>query len=107
MFEELALDGPTDDELQKARHRIAWDARSLADSAEETAALYAGGLLFERFASPAEHVAELLRVRAEDVRDATRQLAQPDRLNVVAVGLASGEDTELADLVLGWAGIGP
>ena len=104
MFEELAREGPDVEELEKARRRIAWDARALADSAEETAALYAAGMLFERFATPTEHVAELVAVGADDVREAARQLACPERLNVVAVGLTDGEDTELADLVQGWGG---
>ncbi len=105
MFEELAADGPTGEELEKARRRIAWDARALADSAEETAAFYATGLLFNRFSSAAEHVAELTRIGADDVREAARQLARPERLNVVAVGLVDGsEDVRLGDVVKGWAG---
>jgi predicted Zn-dependent peptidase len=105
MFEELAREGPSAEELEKARRRIAWDARALADSAEETAAFYAAGTLFERFATPAQHVAELARVSSENVREAARQLARPERLNVVAIGLQSGEDTELADFVQGWSGV--
>jgi predicted Zn-dependent peptidase len=105
MFEELARSGPTDDELRKARRRTAWDARSLADSAEEAASFYAGGLLFERVTSPEEHVAELLSVTRDQVRDVARLLSSPDRLNVTAVGLLDGgEDDKLADLVEGWTG---
>jgi predicted Zn-dependent peptidase len=105
MFEELARSGPTDDELRKARRRTAWDARSLADSAEEAASFYAGGLLFERVTSPEEHVAELLSVTRDQVRDVARLLCSPERLNVTAVGLLDGgEDDKLADLVEGWTG---
>lgn len=105
MFEELAREGPTAEELEKARRRIAWDARSMPDSAEETGAFFASGLLFDRLASPEEHVAELVAVGAEQVREAARELARPDRLNVVAVGLLEdGEDGRLADVVKGWAG---
>ena len=105
MFEDIAREGPGAEELEKARRRIAWDARAMADSAEETAAFYAGGLLFERFASPEDHVAELSRVTTDDVREAARAIARPDRLNVVAVGLLDhGEDARLADVVKGWAG---
>lgn len=105
MFEELAREGPTHDELEKARRRIAWDARAMADSAEETGAFYAGGILFDRFATPEEHVAELARVGADDVREAARQIARPERLNVVAVGLPEdGEDARMAEVVKGWAG---
>jgi predicted Zn-dependent peptidase len=106
MLEEIAREGPTSEELDKARRRIGWDARALADSAEETAAFHAAGLLFERFATPDEHVAELSRVEAADVREAARAMARPERLNVVAVGLPEdGEDARLADAVKGWAGV--
>jgi hypothetical protein len=77
----------------------------MADSAEETGGFYAGGLLFDRFATPEEHVAELARVSIDDVREAARQIARPERLNVVAVGLPEdGEDARLAEVVKGWAG---
>ncbi len=106
MLEEIAREGVAQEELDKARRRIAWDARAMADSAEETASFYAGGLLFERFATPEEHVAELARVEAADVREAARQIARPERLNVVAVGLPEdGEDARLADVVKGWQGV--
>jgi predicted Zn-dependent peptidase len=105
MFEELAREGPTTEELEKARRRIAWDVRSMPDSAEETGAFFASGLLFDRFATPAQHVAELTAVGAEEVREAARELARPERLNVVAVGLLDdGEDGRLGDAVKGWAG---
>jgi predicted Zn-dependent peptidase len=105
MFEELAREGPSAEELEKARRRIAWDARALSDSIEDTAAFYAAGLLFDRFASAEEHIAELLRVSPDDVREAAQKLARPERLNVVAVGLLTGgENEKLAELVSDWAG---
>jgi predicted Zn-dependent peptidase len=105
MFEELAREGPSPEELDKARRRIVWDARSLADSAEESAAFYAAGMLFDRFSTREDHVAELIAVRADDVRRAAMELARPERLNVVAVGLlGGGEDEKLSGLVKGWAG---
>jgi predicted Zn-dependent peptidase len=105
MFEELAREGPSPEELDKARRRIVWDARALADSAEESAAFYAAGMLFDRFATREDHVAELIGVRADDVRRAAMELARPERLNVVAVGLlGGGEDEKLAELVKGWSG---
>jgi predicted Zn-dependent peptidase len=105
MFEELAHEGPTAEELEKARRRIAWDAKALADSAEEGAAFYAAGILFDRLATPEERVAELVAIGANDVRDAARHIARPERLNVVAVGLlGGGEDARLADLVRAWGG---
>jgi predicted Zn-dependent peptidase len=105
MFEELAREGPGDGELEKARRRIAWDARSMADSAEETGSFYAAGILFSRFQTPGEHVDELTRVGKRDVQEAARLLATRERLNVVAVGLLDGgEDERLARTVEEWRG---
>lgn len=105
MFEELAREGPTAEELEKARQRITWDTRAMADSAEDAAGFFASGALFDRFATPAEHVAELVRVGAEEVREAARAITQPERLDVVAVGLLEdGEDERLAEIVEGWTG---
>jgi predicted Zn-dependent peptidase len=103
MFEELAREGPTPEELEKARRRIAWDARAMTDSAEETGPFFAGGLLFDRFSGVQEHVDELLGVDAAGVRQAARDLARPERLDVVAVGLLEGgEDARLEETVTGW-----
>jgi predicted Zn-dependent peptidase len=105
MFEELATEGPTEEELETARRRSAWDARALSDSADEMSAFYASGLLFHRFSTPEEHVAELARVTIEDVRRVAQRVARPERLNVVAVGLLEdGEDERLEEVVKGWAG---
>src|SRR5258708_17714662 len=105
MFDELAREGPTPEELEKTRRRIAWDARSLADSAEETSAFFASGLLFDRFVTPEEHVAQLVAVSADAVREAAVQIARPERLSVVAVGLLDdGEDGRLEGAVMGWSG---
>jgi predicted Zn-dependent peptidase len=107
MFEELAQDGPTSDELEKARRRILWDARGLEDSAEDASGFFASRLLFGRPSSPERHVEELTRVTARDVQEAAARIARPERLNVVAVGLLDeGEDAKLENLVYGWSGAG-
>jgi predicted Zn-dependent peptidase len=105
MFEELAVDGPTPEELEKVRRRVTWDSRAMADSAEEAAAFYASGALFDRLTTPAQHVADLVRVDARDVREAARAIARPEHLDVVAVGLLEdGEDERLREVVEGWTG---
>jgi predicted Zn-dependent peptidase len=107
MFGELALEGPTQAEIDRARRRITWDARSLADSAEEMSAFFAAGLLFDRFSTPEEHVARLTAVDASAVREAAEFIARPEKLSVVAVGLLDdGEDARLEEAVRGWAGPG-
>lgn len=105
MFDELALEGPTPEEIERVRRRIAWDARCLADSAEDMSAFFASGLLFNRLSTPEEHVARLTAVDAHAVRDAARSIARPENLCVVAVGLLDdGEDARLEDAVRGWSG---
>jgi predicted Zn-dependent peptidase len=98
-------EGPTSDELEKARKRIVWDARELSDSAEEMSGFLASGLLFGRFSTPEDHVGELLRVGAEEVREVARRVIRPQALNAIAVGLLEGgEDVRFQNVVTGWQG---
>lgn len=97
---ELGNEGPTPDELLKARRRHGWDLRAMFDSPEELAAFYATGRLFDRFQTPAERAAEIDAVTADDIREIATLVAHPDRLNVVAVGLLDkGEDKRLERVV--------
>jgi predicted Zn-dependent peptidase len=105
MFSELADHGPSDAELEKARRRQAWDTRTMLDSAEDVASFFGAGTLFGLFETPAERLQSLLRVTREEIREVARYIADPTRLNVVAVGLPdNGEDKRLADVVKGWKG---
>jgi predicted Zn-dependent peptidase len=105
MFDELVTEGPTSDEFEKARKRIVWDARELSDSAEEMSGFLASGLLFGRFSTPEDHVGELLRVGAEEVREVARRVIRPQALNAIAVGLLEGgEDVRFQNVVTGWQG---
>jgi predicted Zn-dependent peptidase len=105
MFSELADKGPTDAEMDKARRRQAWDTRAMLDSAEEVGAFFGAGTLFGRFETPADRLQSLLRVTRDEVREVARTIADPARLNVVAVGLPdNGEDKRLADVTKGWKG---
>ncbi|MBS2012174.1 MAG: insulinase family protein [Deltaproteobacteria bacterium] len=100
---ELARQGPTEEELAKARRRNAWEMRSMLDSPEDLAGFYAGGLLFDRFETPEARVAANAAVTQARLREMAELLAQPDRLNVLAVGLLEkGEDTRLTDFVKGY-----
>ena len=100
LVRELGTEGPTEEELVKARQRHAWELSGLRDSTEDLAALYGVGYLFDRVETPEERHEKLVSVTAEDVRAMARVVAQPERLNVVAVGLLdNGEDKRLTDLV--------
>jgi predicted Zn-dependent peptidase len=104
LVKELATFGPTEDELAKARRRHGWEQEAMVDSAEDMAGFFAGGTLFERFETMEERRTSLGRVTAEDVREVAAILAEPARLNVVAVGLLENdEDKRLADAVKRWA----
>jgi predicted Zn-dependent peptidase len=102
---DLAADGPTPEELDKARRRYAWDVRALADSPEELGSYHAVGTLFDRFEPLEERRARLAQVTPKDVRDVARLIAHPSRLSVVAVGLLErDEEAKLRALVMGWHG---
>ena len=105
MLVELAQNGPTADEMAKAKRRHAWDLGAMLDSAEETAGFFAGGLIFDRFEGIEERRVSLAAVTSEQIREVATRIAQPDRLNVVAVGLLEdGEDKRLTEVVKGWKG---
>ena len=102
---DLATKGPTEAELDKAKRRNAWEMRTVFDSPEELAGFYAGGLLFDRFETPEARLAANTAVTAKDLREMAQLLAQPDRLNVLAVGLLDdGEDERLEGVVKGFKG---
>ncbi len=104
---ELARSGPTEAELTKARRRNAWEVLGMFDSPEDLAGFYAGGLLFERFETPEARLAANAAVTAEQVRSLAETLAQPERINVLAVGLLEDdEDRRLEGVVKGYRGPG-
>lgn len=104
LLADLAKNGPSDEELAKAKRRHGWDMRSILDSPEELAGFYAAGVLFDRFESTAERAAKNAAVTKEDIRALADLIAQPNRLNVLAVGLLEdGEDRRLEEAVKGYS----
>ncbi|HEX7667651.1 MAG TPA: pitrilysin family protein [Polyangiaceae bacterium] len=103
LMKELATDGPTDEELVIARRRHAWDIAAMKDSAEDMAGFYGHGVIFGRSPSLEKTATRLDDVTAEDVRRLTAKLCEPDRLNVVAVGLLEADvERRLKAAVTGW-----
>ena len=103
---DLAKNGPDEAEVEKAKRRNAWEMKSTFDSPEDLAGFYAGGLLFDRFETPEARLAANESVTPKILRDMAELLAQPDRLNVLAVGLLEdGEDDRLASVVKGFKGV--
>lgn len=103
LVSEIASVGPSEEELDKARRRHQWDMRSLLDSPEELAGFYAAGILFDRFETIEERTAKNASVTRDDIRALAELIAQPSRLNVLAVGLLDdGEDRRLEEVVKGY-----
>ncbi len=102
---DLATHGPTEQELEKARRRHAWEVGAMYDSPEDLAGFFAGGWLFDRFETPEERLASNAAVTPKRLREMAELLAQPDRLNVLAVGLLEdGEDERLEAIVNSFKG---
>ena len=102
---DIAKNGPTEAEVEKARRPNAWEMQTIADSPEELAGFYAGGYLFDRFETPEARVAANAAITPKRLREMAELLAQPDRLNVLAVGLLEDdEDKRLEDVVKGFKG---
>jgi predicted Zn-dependent peptidase len=100
MMSELAKDGPTEDELEKARARRLWELCAIQDHAEELGALFGLGVLFGRLRTPRELYERLAACTRDEIVHVARELAKPERLNVVAVGmLEGGEDRRLKSVV--------
>jgi predicted Zn-dependent peptidase len=106
LITDLAKNGPTEAEVDKAHRRNAWEMQTIFDSPEDLAGFYAGGFLFNRFETPEARLAANRAVTPARLREMAELLAQPDRLNVLAVGLLDdGEDDRLAAVVKGWKGV--
>jgi predicted Zn-dependent peptidase len=103
MLSELALRGPTEDEIAKAKRRHAWDVQSLFDSPEELAGFYGLGALWKHPETLEERLSAMTSVTCDQVRDVARLVGTPSRLNVVAVGMLDREvQKRLSDTVKGW-----
>lgn len=104
LLRRFADDGPSAEEIEKARRRVIWDAQALLDAPEEVAEYYANALLFDRFLPLEQKVREELATSAEQVRGLFQGLVRPERLNVLAVGLLpSREESKLEKLVARFA----
>ncbi len=105
MMQELAKEGPTEEELEKARARRLWELSAIQDHAEDLGALFGLGVLFRRLRTPRELYDRLVACSRDEIVSVARELVRPERLNVVAVGmLEGGEDRRLKSLVKKFAG---
>ncbi len=104
LMTELAAEGPTEDELVKAKRRHAWDLESMLDSPEDVGSFLGTGGLFGTLETPSERLEALSAVSRDGVRRVAEMLVDPRRLSVVAVGLlGAGEQRRLEETVMSFA----
>ncbi|MFT3770942.1 MAG: pitrilysin family protein [Minicystis sp.] len=103
LLKDVATNGPTEDELNKARDRHQWSVEAMLDDAEAVAGFYGLAALADIARTPSERHAELAKVTRDDVRAAAQSVFRADRMTVVAVGLLSESDErKLEKLVKGF-----
>ncbi len=88
---QLTREPPKPDELARAQRRTAWDMRHMVNSEDEMGHHWGLGALFEREQSPESRLARTHAITQDQLLDVARRYFTPDRLNVIAVGLASRE----------------
>ncbi len=107
LMTELAVDGPTEDELVKAKRRHTWDLEAMLDAPDDVGSFLGTGALFDALETPLAREASLAAVSRDDVVRVARTLADPTRLNVVAVGLLDAREAKrLEETVMGFVGVG-
>jgi len=83
---DLALEGPTRAEVEKAHRRYAFDLDALEDDAQALCDFYGSAELLGVRETPAARRHEMLALTAADLRRAARQCFVPSRLNLSLVG---------------------
>jgi predicted Zn-dependent peptidase len=92
MLGDLALDGPTDAEVEKAVHRYAFEIDALADDPHALAREYGSSALWGRRLELDRVRESLDRLDASAIRRAARVVFTPMRLNLTLVGDLSAEE---------------
>lgn len=92
LLHELCAEGPTDEEMDKARDRHLWSVEAMLDDPDETAAFHGLAALAGIARCPMTRHEQLCAVTREAVRDAAQLLFRPERLSVTAVGLLKESD---------------
>jgi predicted Zn-dependent peptidase len=102
---ELGAVGPTEEELEKAKRRHAWDLEAMLDSPDDLAGFLGAGALFGGVETPEARLASLAAVTRESVQSLARTIGDPKRLNVVAVGLLDARESKrLEETVMAFRG---
>lgn len=86
LVRRLRDDGPSEEEVESAKQRVAWQHRELLDEPAELTGFYGYAVLKGVTESPEARAAELTRVTTEQLRAVARELFTPENLTVVCVG---------------------
>lgn len=87
LLQELRDDGPTEQEVKKAKDRHRWQLTDMLDDPGAVADFFAYGKLSGTLGTPAERCDQLESVTMESVRDAAATVFDRAQLSAVAVGL--------------------
>lgn len=91
LIDELRADGPTNEEIEKAKRRYLWDLRTVRDDPEDTAHFLGTSVLFglpEPLSVVAEQIAE---VSAEDVRRVATRYFDQSNAYLTCVGVLDAQ----------------
>lgn len=88
---DLAVDGPTRAEVEKAHRRQAFDLDALEDDAQALGNFYGTAQLFDIDRDPARARRDSLSLTALDLRRAARRAFDPSRLNLSLIGSVDDE----------------
>jgi predicted Zn-dependent peptidase len=86
MARELREKGPSAEELDKARTRLAWQLEAMHDSPADLAAFYGFGELSGIDRTPTARLKRMQALGPRDVQRAAKRLLQPKTLGLVTVG---------------------
>jgi predicted Zn-dependent peptidase len=86
MARELREQGPSAEELEKARARLAWQLEAMHDSPADLAAFYGFGELSGIDRTPAARLRRVQALGPRDVQRAARRILNPKTLGLVTVG---------------------
>ena len=102
VFDMLAQQGPSEEEMDRVRRRIGRWPQEMADSPEDAVDFLAREVLYGRGSTVEAHAKRLARVTADEVRDAARELAVPERLHIVTGSLRARQRADLRAAVKAW-----
>jgi predicted Zn-dependent peptidase len=86
VLRNLADQGPTREELERAKARHGWQMKAMLDDPESLGTFYALSALTGLAPTPVARHEELVQVAQEDVREVADAIFRPDRMSVVTVG---------------------